>query len=518
MCGIAGIISLSPTKINASSVCAMIRQMRHRGDVEPSVRAFANGILGCARLAIVDRLHASQPMVDEQQQVAVVFNGEIYNHATLRAELQRAGRTFRTASDTEVLIQAFLEWGPSFTSRLEGMYAFVLLNLPKQSFLAARDPFGIKPLYYAINADGWYFSSEIGPLVNVGCTDILHVPPGGSVCDGVVSQRVLFPPLAPKKMDFEETRRSLRQAISQSVRAHLDCDLPVAVFCSGGIDSSIILFEASQVKREGLTAFTVGTEDSEDQRFARNLAYRLGVPFCRIPINRPDMVRSVPETVAAIESFEPNHMRTGTTSMALAKAVHDRGFKVALLGEGADELFGGYEEFPDTLRTTDSYAEVELLLRRFVSELYKTQLQRVDRTTMRYGIEARVPFLHSPLATFIQSIPTEFKVYRRPDGVVIGKHILREAYRGVLPDELVDRRKVPMGEGAGVGDNGPHGPFHTFCEERVSENALRETQTSFPQFNIRTREEAYYFNLFKDQFGALILAAERPRTNILGTR
>jgi asparagine synthase (glutamine-hydrolysing) len=518
MCGIAASIAFTgPGAREPRIVETMITALAHRGDRQPEIRTMERAVLACARLAIVDRDDASQPMLDSSAaSTALVFNGEIYNFRELRQELQREGRTFLTCSDTEVILQAYLAWGPSFLEKLHGMYAVILVDAANQRFIAARDPFGIKPLYYGRTSRSWLFSSEILPLVTAGASDIAQVPSGGCVDNGSVSGRALYPGLAPREMDFASAKEALRAGISTSVRSHLDTDLPVAVFCSGGIDSSIILYEASKAHPGLISAFTVGTADAEDRLFAEEMANLCGVPFHWIQIAPGEMVTSIPETIAAIESFEPNHIRAGTTGLRLARAVRSMGFKVGLFGEGADELFGGYEEFPETLRR-GSLGDVESLLRRFSSELYKTQLQRVDRTTMAVGLEARVPFLHTPLTRFIQTIPTEFKVARLPDGRVVGKHILREAYRGILPDHIVDRRKVPMGEGAGIGDNGPKGPFHEFTESQVSLGDLRAMQERFPAFNLSTREEAYYFGLYQSKFGPLPMAAERPRTNLLPT-
>jgi len=518
MCGIAASIALTGSGAPESDiVTTMITALAHRGDCPPKTRTIAHATLACARLAIVDRDQGAQPMVDSPApSAALVFNGEVYNFRELREDLQREGRSFSTCSDTEVILQAYLAWGPAFLERLHGMYAVVLVDAAKRRFVAARDPFGIKPLYYGRTSRSWLFSSEILPLVAAGAENIAHVPPGGCIDNGSVSGRTLYPDLTPQKMDFETARQSLRAGISASVRAHLETDLPVAVLCSGGIDSSIILYEASRARPRQISAFTVGTGDAEDRVFAEEVANLCGVPFHWIQIAPGEMVDSIPETIATIESFEPNHIRAGTTGVRVAQAVRSMGFKVALFGEGADELFGGYEEFPESLRR-GSLRDVEALLRRFSSELYKTQLQRVDRTTMAVGLEARVPFLHTPLARFIQTIPTEYKVARLPSGKIVGKHILREAYRGILPDHIVDRRKVPMGEGAGIGDNGPKGPFHEFTEARVSPEDLRITQERFPEFKITTREEAYYFELYRSKFGCLPMAADRPRTNIIAT-
>jgi asparagine synthase (glutamine-hydrolysing) len=317
----------------------------------------------------------------------------------------------------------------------------------------------------------------------------------------------------------DEAKSELRRLISQSVRRHMETDLHVAVFLSGGIDSSIILFEAAEVRRRNVTAFCVGTPGCEDLRHAQKVAGELGVELRHVPIEQKTMVDNIPRAIAIIESFEPNHIRAGTTGIALADFVsrERENFRVALVGEGADELFGGYEEFPDAIKSGLPDEYVRGLFRRFIYELHKTQLQRVDRTTMAYGIEARVPYLDIDLARFAMSLPTELKLGVK-DGKVWSKYILRQAYSGDLPEEIVWRRKVPMGEGAGVGDNGARGPFYEYTKTVITHEALEDIQQRYPEFEIKTPEEAYYFTIFTGRFGPLELARHRPLTNLKETK
>ena len=522
MCGIAAIIHPRERTSHAVDVRRMTELLRHRGDSDIAVASFAHASIGSARLRIVDPDLGNQPMEDHE--FAVVFNGEIYNHLMLREELKRIGAIFRTGCDTEVLLHGFRHWGSSLQLRLQGMYAFVIVNKSTGEFYAARDRFGIKPLFYAAADGAWQFCSEIGPLLDLPQELIKDFPPNSQMTNGILhaSPEISAPSV---KIALDKSIELVREKFSASVERHLPPgDERVAIFCSGGIDSSALAFEAVEAcKRNGwnprdkLALYSIGTSSSEDPKFAESLACQLDLPFVLEVIVAEQLVHTVDDAISVIESFEPNHIRAGTASLALARRVHKDGYRIALVGEGADELLGGYEEFPDAVRR-GAIDEAKELLSLFTRQLHLTQLRRVDRTTMRYGVEARVPFLDDKFAQFVMSLPIDHKIHRDDDGTVVGKYVLREAYRGLLPDEIVDRRKVPMGEGAGIGDNRPtSGLFDDQADFSLSNSDYSTLLQSYPQFKLRTKEEAFYFSLFLTKFGSLPLATERPTTNVMAT-
>jgi asparagine synthase (glutamine-hydrolysing) len=522
MCGIAAIIHPSDRRSRFALVSRMTQRLSHRGDGGVSVSSFGHASFGSARLPIIDPLMGNQPM--ETGELAIVFNGEIYNHREIRVELEALGIAFASSCDTEVLLHGYSRWGTAILTRLRGMYAFVIVNKVSGAFFAARDPFGIKPLYFAEVDGAWHFSSEVFPLLDLPGDSIKAFPPGGHMLDGIIHEAKSCG-LSSHTGTMTAAIHEFREQFSASVERHLPPgDEPVAIFCSGGIDSSALAYEAVQVcerrgwdKRKKLALYSIGTRFAEDPKFARRLAKVLDVPFFVEEINAEQMVHTVSDAVDTIESFEPNHIRAGTASIALARRVRRDGYRIALLGEGADELLGGYEEFPDAVRR-HADQEAGTLLNVFTQQLHLTQLRRVDRTTMKFGIEARVPFLDYDFARFIRGLPLDYKVHRRADGSVIGKHALREAYRGRLPDEFVDRKKVPMGEGSGIGDNRPSsGLFDDYADRQLSDKEYVKLVSTYPRFRLKTKEEAYYFSLFLQRFGNLPFAQERPMTNVMAT-
>lgn len=503
MCGIAAVIgACSDDEIAA--VQSMLEAMPGRGDRAPRLAVYKEGVLGCRRLAIVDREHGEQPFVEERTGASLIYNGELYNVQGLAAELMADGHRLDTTTDTEVVLKALLAYGAGAVEKFDGMFAFVFVNPENGAVVVGRDAYGIKPLYRGRLASGNIaFASEMKALVRVRCTEVEAVP-----C-GEITLRKL-----KGDADTESIPRLLRGAVRDAVASMVDTDLPVAVLCSGGIDSSIVLYEAARA-HSCVTAFTIGTDPTApDVNAACRIADELGVPIEFVRTSADELLGSIPEVVRCIESFEPNHVRGGTLSFALSRAVHRAGIKVALCGEGADELFAGYPEFLLCLGAPDVPTALDRALSRFLSELHRTQLQRVDRTSMAWQLEVRVPYLRREVVQLAASMPPSHKLHVLPEGRAVNKWALREAYRGILPDWVVDRPKLVLSEGAGFGDNSESGIFVDHAR-RVMAGKSVAMESTVP---INTIEELYYLSLFREALGVVPLTYERPHVNTLPTR
>jgi asparagine synthase (glutamine-hydrolysing) len=531
MCGIAASLSTDDPDGNAARVRRMLFDLAHRGDQPPALAATPYGMLGCVRLAIVDRTPAAaQPVWNERRTVAVVFNGEVYNWRELVAELTARGHQFRTRTDTEVLAHGYEEWGNELPARLEGMFAFVAVDLTTGRHLAARDPFGIKPLYYSVERERVSFASEIRPLLR-SAGQVREVPPGGRMINGrlAVADEPPLPPLPPFAGTLQEGAAEVRHLLRRAVDGMMPDDLPTAILCGGGLDSSAVLYEAARSGRE-VYAYVIGVDRAaSDMRAAVDLChhlrttYRLRVELREVLVTPEELLRSVPAVVRTIESFEPNHIRGGTLSYALGRRMQADGIKVALCGEGADELFAGYPEFLDCLTDDDPAAELRRLERQFVRQLHRTQLQRVDRTSMAFGVEVRVPYLNGRLAEFARSLPLRYKLDGDPGrrGSLADTRVkvaLREAYRDVLPSQIANRRKIVLSEGAGMGDNSPGGPFADYADRLMSDTEYARLKADHPEFDVRSKEEAVYLDTFLQEFGRLSLATDRPLVNARPTK
>ena len=393
MCGICGFAySSSPTEAE-QRVRAMTAAMLHRGPDEDGFlfndpRAPGTA-LGMRRLSIIDLAGGHQPVWNEKRDVAVIFNGELYNYRELRDRLKLAGHHFQTQSDTEILVHGWEEWGEDLLDELRGMFAFALLDLRKHFatvpvLLLARDPLGIKPLYYAQTDAGFAFASELRALLKCGAiprrlsedalTSYLLF---GSVSEPVTMIEEVFslPPGHRLLLHMPERRRSprarpwwdptrssaardvkrprefgaasarLRTLLEDAVRVHLVADVPVGLFLSSGLDSSAIAALAVREQR-GIQSFTLTFPDTpyDEGPLARVVAERTGTKHTEVPLHGHDVLGRMDEAVAALDQPTMDGINTYFVSWAARQV----GLKVALSGLGGDELFAGYRTFADT--------------------------------------------------------------------------------------------------------------------------------------------------------------------------
>jgi asparagine synthase (glutamine-hydrolysing) len=375
VCGICGIAAPRGGP-DPDVLAAMNAELRHRGP--DSAGTLVDGPIGLAmrRLSIIDLEHGDQPIASEDGRVHVIQNGEIYNYRELRAELERRGHRFSTASDTEVLVHLYEERGPRFVEQLRGMFAIALWDARKRWLLLARDRFGIKPLYYRATGTELSFASELGALARQpGMSTELDLDaleaflsfnsipapltifgearklPAGHVLswrDGRVTiDRFARPSPAPA----EELRREgagtlaaeLRERLRDSVRAHLVADVPVGVLLSGGIDSCALVAFAARESGERVSTFSIGFEERsfDELHNARLVAERYGTDHHELVL-RPAAAELLPEIVDAFD--EPFADSSALPTYLVSRLAADH-VKVALSGEGGDELFGGYHTY-----------------------------------------------------------------------------------------------------------------------------------------------------------------------------
>jgi asparagine synthase (glutamine-hydrolysing) len=371
----------------------MTGAMVHRGPDEDGFlvndQRAPGAALGMRRLSIIDLPGGHQPVWNESRNVAVVFNGELYNYRELRQQLQLSGHRFTTNSDTEILVHGWEEWGEDLLGELRGMFAFALLDMRKHFatvpvLFLARDPLGIKPLYYTQTADGFAFASEVRAVLACGAVaskisadaltsyllfgsvsepvtiieGVFSVPPGHALLLHLPDRR-RTPRVRPwwdpthspaardvkRPRDFAAASARLRTLLEDAVRAHLIADVPVGLFLSSGLDSSAVAVLAGRAQ-QGIQSFTLTFPDTpyDEGPLARLVAQRAGTHHTEVPLQGRDMLARVDEAIGALD--QPT--MDGINTYFVSWAAREVGLKVALSGLGGDELFAGYRTFADT--------------------------------------------------------------------------------------------------------------------------------------------------------------------------
>jgi asparagine synthase (glutamine-hydrolysing) len=494
MCGI-GVAVDWPDAVEA--VERLIEGIAHRGDVSDPVHSPAPGTaMGTRRLCIVDRERAVQPQASFDGRVLVSFNGEIYNYEELRMELAAFGVPFRTQSDTEVLANALRVWGQGALARISGMYAFVAFEPATGEFLAARDPFGIKPLYLIQSGNGFLFCSEIRPLLETAESgDVLLLPPG-YLLTRTACARFPSPLRVPAAPWQSSDAKTLDQLLSNALCSHIPFDLPFAVKFSGGIDSTLLAHYARQIRPE-TPGYFVGSPTAPDYPFAAAYAETTGFDLRVVPLDpeSDDVFSRLGEAVAASESFEPSLVRGALGSLAVSERIHTDGIRVALCGEGADELFCGYAPLEQAFDRDEDYGR--RLREDCLGLMHRISLQRVDRCSMRHQIETRVPFLDPDIADYAMQLEAGSLV-RCVNGRPVGKAALRDLY-DLYPKELPrlirDRTKLLFSEGSGLEVTSEDSVWKARFEEEISDRDFADGRREYAIFGLQSKEELYYLRL-----------------------
>lgn len=510
---------------------AMLATMKRRGPDQDGIRLTGNGMLLHARLSVIDPKKGLQPMTYSKDGVefTIVYNGELYNTAELRRELEKLGHVFRTECDTEVVLHAYLQWKEDCAGKLSGIFAFAVWDGPEKRVFLARDRMGVKPLFYAVRGSRLIFASELKTLLihpdvpaevdQNGIAEIMLNGPGRTPGCGVFRGVEEVKPahcgffdgnglrlrrywkLQPgeHRESFAETAERVRQLVTDSIRRQLVSDVPVGTFLSGGLDSSLISSVAcSALKEQGrrLQTFSVDYRDNEkyfkagrfqpnsDPAFIRQMQDYLDADHHLVIL---DTVQLADALYDAVEARDLPGMADVDSSLLLFCKEIKNHVTVALSGECADEIFGGYpwyrdpeirqkdgfpwaqttdwrfsflreewtagidpalfmeERYRQTLEDTDTLPgasdeekRMQQMMRLNLDWFMQTLLDRKDRMSMYHGLEVRVPFCDWRIVEYLYSVPWSFK-----DHLGQEKGLLREAMRGWLPDEILFRKKSP---------------------------------------------------------------------------
>ncbi len=516
MCSIFAILDIKSDSTPLRQVALeMSKLMRHRGPDWSGIYSCDRAILAHERLAIVDIEHGAQPLLSEDESIILAVNGEIYNHKDLKAELGDK-YSYQTNSDCEVILALYQEYGTEFLDKLNGIFAFVLYDKNKDSYLIGRDHMGIIPLYSGLDTEGnFYIASEMKALMPV-CKTIEEFKPGHYISSREGETGAYTHYYQRDWKDFDAVKDNpasvdeLREALEASVKRQLMSDVPYGVLLSGGLDSSVIsaitqTFAKRRIEDDDessawwpqLHSFAVGLEGAPDLIAAQKVADAIGTIHHEITFTFQDGIDAIKDVIYHLETYDVTTIRAATPMYLMARKIKAMGIKMVLSGEGADELFGGYLYFH---KAPNAQAFHEELVRK-LDKLHLFDCLRANKAMAAWGLEARVPFLDKEFMDAAMRINPEAKMSK--DGK-IEKHILRQAFEHKLPQEVAWRQKEQFSDG--VGYSWIDG-LKDLAAEKVDDLKLANAKFRFP-YNTPETKEAYYYRCFFEEHFPLASAAE----------
>lgn len=516
MCGILAILGIDPNRSNPAELrkqaLGMVAKLRHRGPDWSGVYSDTRAVLAHERLSIVDVEHGAQPLIDTVNGNALAVNGEIYNHKALRAQL-RQPHDFQTLSDCEVILYLYDELEPrDWLNRMNGIFAFVLYDPRRETWLIARDPIGVNPLYVGWDRqENLYVASEMKALVGP-CERIQEFPPGHYYLGHEAEkgfQRYYDPQWAREDFipDLPYDPDHLRQALESAVHRQLMCDVPYGMLISGGVDSSVVASIAARYRDKRVEeddqgpswwprihSFAVGLKDAPDLAPARQVADYIGAIHHEIHFTLQEGLDALSDVIYHLESFDITTVRASTPMYLLMRKIHAMGIKMVLSGEGADEIFGGYLYFHKAPDGPELHAETV----RKLSKLHLYDCLRANKSSAAWSVEARVPFLDREFLDVAMNLDPAVKIPRnakhpRP----IEKFVLRDAFRGYIPEGILWRQKEQFSDGVGYAwING----LRAYAEREITDGMMRGAAERFPVKTPETKEAYLYRQLFESHF------------------
>ncbi len=495
----ADVMSLRPLALSLSA------RQRHRGPDWSGVHAEPRCLLVHERLAIVDPAGGAQPLRSGDGRLALAVNGEIYNHRELE-RASTAGYALQTGSDCEVINALYLEYGPAGVAKLNGIYAFALWDAEQGRLVIARDPLGVCPLYWGHDADGrLWVASEMKALAR-HCADVAAFPPG-HVYDSATGELTFFHDRAWRDYAAVQGKtvsgQVLREGFEQAVHRQLMTDVPYGVLLSGGLDSSLVAACAARFARQRvedgdrseawwprLHSFAIGLEGSPDLAAAEVAAKALGTVHHGFTYRFEEGLDALPDVIRHVETYDVTTIRASTPMYLLARRIKAMGVKMVLSGEGSDEIFGGYLYFHKAPNAREFHDECV----RKLGALHQFDCARANKAMMAWGVEARVPFLDLEFLDLAMGMDAQAKM---AGGGRIEKAVLREAFAGALPDEILWRQKEQFSDGVGYGwiDG-----LKARAEAYVSDAMMAQAELRFPVNPPQTKEAYWYRELFEREF------------------
>lgn len=518
MCSILGIFNIEKgIKKLRKQALKQSKKMRHRGPDWSGIYVGKKAILAHERLAIIDIDKGAQPLHTPDQKHHLAVNGEIYNHHELKEILQNQNvkYDYQTKSDCEVILALYNHFCYQFdytdkwkecVNMLRGMFAFALYDEEQDEYLIARDHIGIIPLYYGYDADNnFYVASEMKSLTQY-CKVIREFPPGHFLWSGDGEIKQYYQKTWQQYehvLKNESNTQELKQALEDSVSSHLMSDVPYGVLLSGGLDSSVIAAVAKKKSTEhvendnhynswwpSLHSFAIGLEGSPDLQAAQTVADYIGTIHHGFTYTIQEGIDALSDVIYHIETFDVTTIRASVPMYLLARKIKAMGIKMVLSGEGADEAFGGYLYFHNAPNAQAFHEETV----RKLGRLNMFDCLRANKSMSAWGVEVRVPFLDKRFLDVAMNLNPSFKLITQDR---MEKTVIREAFDGYIPSEILWRQKEQFSDGVGYGWIDA---LKDLAEKKISDKMLENAQYRFP-INPPDSKEAYmYRGIFEKHF------------------
>ncbi len=483
MCSIIGYIGKA---ITAQEVRPYFDATKSRGPDMTRMLPLNPGFLGFHRLSIMGLdERGMQPFVRGSR--AVVCNGEIYGFRKMKKELEAKGYRFAGDSDCELLLPLYEEYGVQMFARLDAEFALILFD--GEGLIAARDPIGIRPLYYGYLSDGKIiFASEAKNLVGL-CEKILPFPPGHYYRDGeFICYRNISKPDTVCHDDLETACGNIREKLTAGIEKRLDADAPVGFLLSGGLDSSLVCAVAAKKLRKPIKTFSIGMDlDAIDLKYAKEVADYIGADHTEVIISKKDVLEALPDVVKLLGTYDITTIRASIGMYLVCKYIHEHtDLRVLLTGEISDELFGyKYTDF------APSPAEFQKEAEKRIRELHMYDVLRADRCISVNSLEARVPFGDLDFVSYVMALDPAMKMNTYGKG----KFLLRHAFEGdYLPWDILMREKAAFSDAVGhsmVDD------LKEYAETVYTDEAYEEKRKQYTFAQPFTKESLLYRELFE---------------------
>lgn len=527
MCGIVGIFNIKQQRdALRTKALKMSSKIRHRGPDWSGIYCGGSAILTHERLSIVDPTSGRQPLYSPDRKLVLAVNGEIYNHRSIRRQLE-GKYEFQTGSDCEVILPLYQQKGIHFLEDLSGIFAFALYDVERDDFLIARDPIGVIPLYIGRDAEGLiYVASELKALEGF-CDSYEPFLPGhyylgseGRMVRWYKRDWFDYEAVAGPGLDSpdypavaEHAVGEVRDALEDAVKRQLMCDVPYGVLLSGGLDSSVISavaqkYSSHRIESGGskpawwpqLHSFAVGLKGAPDLSKAKLVADHIGTVHHEINYTIQEGLDAIRDVIYYIETYDVTTVRASTPMYLLARFIRSMGIKMVLSGEGADEVFGGYLYFHKAPSPRAFHEETV----RKLSKLHLYDCLRANKSLAAWGVEGRVPFLDKEFLDVAMRLDPAVKMC---PGKEIEKRVVRQAFGDMLPEAVAWRQKEQFSDGVGYSwiDT-----LKAMTSAAVSDAEMAKAAERFPINPPRNKEEYYYRTIFEEHFPSRSAAMSVP--------